>query len=503
MQQTNDTSDAGDNASCVTKVPEFIGPHPNPVKIVAASILQPSDRTAPIFVGDDGYGAILDAVGVFGRHFHVPVAVEKALGANDLEYLRIKGCFTLPTASRELIEAYFHYVHPSFPVIDGPAFLHDYATKGLEGINLLLLWSMFSISASYIPEYSHQTIKQEFINRGKLLFDLSEETDKIVLVQSALLLSFWFADAEDVKQSWYWTSIAFGIAQTLGLHSVTRGSLTEPQQSYWRTIWRCCIIRDVWLAFGMGRPLRIIEADGEYENVDCGFQEMVLHGEPTYSEDEVAGLGAMWQTLVTATNVLRGLLTAKNISPTKMKELQDRTTIYDANTSTRLLVHFNWHLQLHLSAVSIALARVTNKGGLRRASNDITNYIEFFLNGKMDSNPAPTTIPLIVLGMVVYLIDTKSKSADLRKSGNEKLEVFIQYLTKIEGNYPAASILKKVFATVREEMSDNETELAMGVVGEAFSAYPWNLNWPITTRLESMADPKVQHFLQGRTPFYC
>ena len=47
---------------------------------------------------------------------------------------------------------------------------------------------------------------------------MSGENDKLVLVQSALLLSFWFDDAEDIKQSWYWTGIAFGIAQALGLH---------------------------------------------------------------------------------------------------------------------------------------------------------------------------------------------------------------------------------------------------------------------------------------------
>jgi hypothetical protein len=101
------------------------------------------------------------------------------------------------------------------------------------------------------------------MQRAKLLFGLSPENDKIVLVQSALL-SFWFANTEDVKQSWYWTSIAFGIGQTLGLHRMVKVAptqISDRQRALWRTIWHCCMIRDVWQAFGMGRPLRIQASD--------------------------------------------------------------------------------------------------------------------------------------------------------------------------------------------------------------------------------------------------
>ncbi|KAF1998690.1 hypothetical protein P154DRAFT_384739, partial [Amniculicola lignicola CBS 123094] len=182
------------------------------------------------------------------------------MDAEDLEYLKSKGCFSLPSESGDLVKAYFQFVHPSFPVIDGPSFLRDYTAGGLESINLLLLWSMFSASASYVALPDRRVVKESYVYKAKLLFDLSQENDKIVLVQSALLLSFWFADTEDVKQSWYWTSIAFGIAQTLGLHrefKSSNGQIPSQQQRLWRNVWWCCMIRDVWLAFGMGRPLRI------------------------------------------------------------------------------------------------------------------------------------------------------------------------------------------------------------------------------------------------------
>lgn len=59
---------------------------------------------------------------------------------------------------------------------------------------------MFSVSASYISEpllnraeyETHKEFKEDIAKREKLLFDLSSENDKIILVQSPLLLGFWF-----------------------------------------------------------------------------------------------------------------------------------------------------------------------------------------------------------------------------------------------------------------------------------------------------------------------
>lgn len=63
----------------------------------------------------------------------------------------------------ELIQGYFHYVHPVLPIIDAPAFIDVYEREGIQGSNLLLIWSIFhagaSVSASVVPErYMHQLI---------------------------------------------------------------------------------------------------------------------------------------------------------------------------------------------------------------------------------------------------------------------------------------------------------------------------------------------------------
>jgi hypothetical protein len=316
-------------------------PHRDLTSIVAAAILEPRARIAPIYVGDGGHSNILDAAGrVTDRHFYVPAAVEKTLAAEDLDHPKIKGCLTLPQETEYLIEAFFRFVHSTFPVIDAAAFLQKYSVRGHEGINLLLLWSMFSVSASYIPWLPRRARKETYVQRAKLLFDLGHGTDKIVLVQSALLLSFWFAGTEDVKQSWYWTGIAISIAQTLGLHrsvDAAQSNMPLKQRSLWRNLWRGCVVRDVWLAFGMGRPLRIGAAecgDGVVQAEDCCFADLVLYGKILYSTTEAAGLASMWRRLIIVSSVLREVVANKPLSPSQARLLRDRTIVESVNSAT-------------------------------------------------------------------------------------------------------------------------------------------------------------------------
>lgn len=71
----------------------------------------------------------------------------ESLRPEEIEYLRFKGCFSLPPRElREaLVKAYFHHAHPFEPVLDPEDFFNKY-TKG--DLSLLLLWSMFVSAAS-------------------------------------------------------------------------------------------------------------------------------------------------------------------------------------------------------------------------------------------------------------------------------------------------------------------------------------------------------------------
>lgn len=110
--------------------------------------------TAPIFAGDrHGIGAILDtdhSTGHGKKHFNVPRAPGELLKPEDLHYLKIKGCFSLPDDDicDSIIQCYFRFFHPGFPIIDATSFSDAYVAGGIKAINLLLVWSIFSVATS-------------------------------------------------------------------------------------------------------------------------------------------------------------------------------------------------------------------------------------------------------------------------------------------------------------------------------------------------------------------
>ena len=72
------------------------------------------------------------------------------MSTEDMSYLEAKGCFSLPSEEvcEQLIQCYFHYVHPLLPLVDIEAFFQDYLGTSGRTPKLLLLWSMFSVAIS-------------------------------------------------------------------------------------------------------------------------------------------------------------------------------------------------------------------------------------------------------------------------------------------------------------------------------------------------------------------
>lgn len=394
------------------------------------------------------------------RHFFVPAEVEESLTADDLAYLERKDCFSLPTESRLLIKAYFLFVHPSFPILDGPALCQDCADGRLDRINLLLLWSIFSVAASYVPGYAQHSVKKSFVEKATLLFHITHQNDKMLLVQSALLLSFWFAEAEDVKQSWYWTGTAFSIAQTLGLHLEFHGASVH-EQTVRRNLWRACLIRDVWLSFGMGRPLRLNSADCSVPltpTSDYQFHEIVMFDDdkPLYSDAEQTEFFVMWQRLVQLSSSLRAILSKdSNTSLALGKITQSHVGDSRSNESTLALTIVKRHFKLHQCATRIAYyQRQHDAESARDAAAETTSALRAFLVDESIYYVAPVAIPLIVPAILVLLADSKSGHTQVVGSTSGDIDTYIQFLKATESNYPAAAILKRLVVAAQEWTGD-------------------------------------------------
>lgn len=83
-----------------------------------------------------------------------------------------------------------------------------------------------------------------------------------MLVQSLLLMTYWYETPDDQKDTWHWMGVAISLAHTIGLHRKPGpNSMTTTKRKLWKRIWWSCFMRDRLIALGMRRPTRIKDED--------------------------------------------------------------------------------------------------------------------------------------------------------------------------------------------------------------------------------------------------
>lgn len=186
----------------------------------------------------------------------------------DLDYLAAKDALTIPDDPfrDELLRVYATIVHPFMPALDLHGFLANILESRPNTISMLLFQAVMFASVVFVDIgflksrgfESRKAARKVFFNRARLLYGLECETNRQVLVQALLMMTYWYDKPEDEKDTWYWMGIAHSHAQVLGFHR-------DPQQLHVpaeekrlrRRIWWSCLIRDRLLALGIRRPSRI------------------------------------------------------------------------------------------------------------------------------------------------------------------------------------------------------------------------------------------------------
>ena len=187
----------------------------------------------------------------------------------DQELPHTQGHFVIPKSSicLELFRVYFTYVAPQYPIIDREAFIHGYAIPQRPPSWLLLQAILFA-AAGHCEETllkeagfeSRSEARLAFFQRAKALFDADHEKDKITIIQSVFLMSFWWASPVDSKDAWHWLGIAINLALAIGLH---RSPATKASNLPLKTIclrkrlWWSLYTEDKHVAAAFGRPVRL------------------------------------------------------------------------------------------------------------------------------------------------------------------------------------------------------------------------------------------------------
>ncbi|CAK3958923.1 Cutinase transcription factor 1 beta [Lecanosticta acicola] len=217
------------------------------------------------------------------------------LNPEDILYLEKKGALAIPSQQlrNELLRNFVEFVHPNMPLLD----VHDLVTSidrddGAAPVSLLLLQAiMFSAIATVDIRHlkaagytTRRDARRDFFQKTRLLYDFDVEIDRISLIQSLLLMSYWYETPDDQKDSHHWMGIAVSLSHTIGLHRNPEKStaMDEPRKKLWKRIWWCTYMRDRLVALGMRRPTRIKTADFDVPMLNISdFESAVLPGGPS------------------------------------------------------------------------------------------------------------------------------------------------------------------------------------------------------------------------------
>lgn len=196
------------------------------------------------------------------------------IAASDISYLQSKGAFVLPERSclEVLVRAFAEKVYPFYPMVILQEFLQQYEDGTIPWV---LYHAVCFAGASFCPLSalhmagfpSRRLAVETFYNKAKLLFDFAYEKDKIVLLQSVTLLTFWPSSPSDAWTFYQWLAFGVTLAESLGLHrSMTNIDMPQKDRSLLKRIWWILVIRDAFGAALFGRPVRIngIHCDVEF-----------------------------------------------------------------------------------------------------------------------------------------------------------------------------------------------------------------------------------------------
>lgn len=204
----------------------------------------------------------------------------------EIDILHQRGAFLLPPRALcdELIEAYFRWVHPIVPVVNRTRFMKQY--RDSKNPPSLLLLQAILLAGSRVctnPQLmdangSTTPAALTFYKRAKALYDANYEDDRVTIVQSLILMGWYWEGPEDVtKNVFYWSRVATIVAQGSGMHrTVEESQLSKTDKRLWKRIWWVLFTRDRSVAVALGRPVHI--------NLDDADVEMLT--EDDFIEDE-------------------------------------------------------------------------------------------------------------------------------------------------------------------------------------------------------------------------
>ncbi|KAF2019969.1 hypothetical protein BU24DRAFT_130901 [Aaosphaeria arxii CBS 175.79] len=481
-------------------------------------------RCSPVYGDPHGVGLVADICEP-GRkeksgHFLVPQIKSSHIDPQTIDFLRLRGAFDLPVLEvcDMLIQAYFHHVHPFFPVVEPRGFLEKFHSEHRFEISTHLLWSMFLAAANFADSKTLKTaqfpsrkeMKRSMYTKAKALYDAEYERDKVTLIQAVLLMGFWYADTEDRTGPWHWNGVAISLCQTIGLHRDPDSSLGHARslsvynRRLWRQLWWSCFYREAWFSAGMGRPMRIQLTDCSstmptVQDLEDRVAEISCTLREKYLPDDMRRLSMLWihllELTVALSNILLGQHRANRVLPTENEieqiESQIRacfdkySNIMRLGRQSRLVLLYAYHFEIYIESVSIILYRpflLMNptesfsqewKSIVERKTRSAAASVNMSLSNMIGTDMINDCQSMICIALVpalqVHLLDYSSHKNMIHRMGSKHLEICMIVVEELKETFFGAEILYRMFSKAQKQILSrriaalSETETAPNV----------------------------------------
>lgn len=197
----------------------------------------------------------------------------------DSQILKKGGAFDVPNAKvrDELLRSYVQYLHPALPVLSLEDFLMviDDSYTGSNGVSFLLFQAVaFAATAFESPESlaidgfrNRREARKTRFERAKMLYIFGCEEDRVTILQTILLLTYWDdTSADGTHDAWHFVREAKAILRSIQLKPTdSEIELFQQRPGLWRRIYWSLYMRDRLVAIAMRRPVQLGENEFEVD----------------------------------------------------------------------------------------------------------------------------------------------------------------------------------------------------------------------------------------------
>ncbi|OAP59360.1 hypothetical protein AYL99_06658 [Fonsecaea erecta] len=411
-----------------------------------------------------------------------------------------------PSVCARLIRCFFGYVYPFMPVVNAGEFITKYSDDP-NNVSCLLLWSVFFAAALYIDAealkalgfQSRKVLKQFCFQNAKRTYDAQLETDKSATIASVLLLSYWYADLEDLDGGCYWSGAAIHLCFSIGLHRepsysrLPRSPFSPSQIALWRRLWWCSYYREAWLCLGTGRPMRVHLDDSDLQlpsvhDVVDDVKELSPELREAFLPPDLDELAELWikllrlsikleDTMVLHYRPRRPLLSLPQLEADYADVLRLLESLpTDTETRSRTLMlhvsHFRCYCQAiiillhrsyilstpeHLSAAEQSNLQAAATQRSKAAAANSTGTLNKLIGQDMIDTSPTMLVTAMMIAMQIHLFELARSDGLIRQHAGHNLNLHMMVLSHLNKTFWSADMHRNLFSEVLKALNAGKT----------------------------------------------